>query len=220
MPDHETAAPWLLPYPDPTGKAKLGAVDFKELAERLTAIFKEKILIFKSYTGSATLKSGEFAEQAKAGETFTLPAATTANQMIGVYNVVAGTPIKVTTSGGALIFGDFLTGVATIQLTVYQHVIFQSVGGNWLIIAGEPKNEAAYASKGYSKAQVEAGVEPSASRRALVTILGVIASGEVVVTGGESTASKFTTTSSATVLVPAGQKWKSTVEVTTGTILL
>jgi hypothetical protein len=217
MPDHETAAPWLLPYPDPTGKVNLGAGDFKELAERLTAILSEKILLVKTYAAAAPLKSGELAVQTKAGETFTLPPATTANQVIGVFCMAAS--CKVTTSGGASIIGDFFNN-ATATLTEHQHLRLQSDGTNWLITAGEPKREQTVESKASIGELIPQTI--SASRPALVTatvwqgsaggakfLVGptsVLAAsvGEVFegATGGANGKSTIT------FLVPAGYVWK------------
>jgi hypothetical protein len=172
MPEHETASPWLLPYPGATGKVSSGATNIKELAERTTTIFKEKVLIVKAYSSGATLKSGELAVQGKTGETFTLPAATTANQIIGVFSGL-GITTKVTTSGGASIVGDFVNG-ATITLTSLQHVILVSEGTNWFIIAGEPKRTNAYSAietfGPYTSGQKLTWTNPSASREAWVNL--------------------------------------------------
>jgi hypothetical protein len=227
MAEHETAAPWKLPYPDPLGEFKLGATNFKELAERLTTILAEKLLIVKSYAAAAALKAGELAEQTKAGETFTLPAATTANQIIGVF--CSATSCKITTSGGAFIIGDFITAAsktATITLLEGQHVVLQSNGTNWLIIAGEPKREAPYVLKSLSKAEGEGGAEPSATRPALVTFaakqeenggwvrlvvtIGGVTIGEATATG-ESEAAKINPTACVTIETLPGETWKATV---------
>lgn len=148
MSDHETAAPWLLPYPDPTGNIKLGATNFKELADRLTTIFKERFLSIVTHAAAYTAVSGELGVQEKAGETTTLPAATTKDRIVGVW--CKATSCKITTSGGAFIIGDFITAAsktATITLLEGQHVILQSAGTNWLIVAGESKREQPYSAR-------------------------------------------------------------------------
>ncbi len=189
MSDHETAAPWLLPYPDPTGKAKLGATDFKELAERLTAIFKEKLPIYKAYAAGATLKSGEWADQTKSGETFTFPAVGTANQCIITSSAVA--EAKLTTA--AKFVGGGLSS-STAILTTGMVAIWQSDGTNWRLIAGEVKQEQTYPGK---TARAEATeFEPSATRRVQVTVLAIAEDG-VSILGSE------------TFLVNPGQKWKA-----------
>jgi hypothetical protein len=175
MAEHETAAPWLLPYPDPTGKAKLGALNFKELAERLTAIFKERFLSIATHAASYAAVSGELGVQEKAGETTTLPAATTKDRIVGVFCKAAS--CKITTSGGAFIQGDFITiasKTATITLLEGQHVILQSDGTNWLIIAGEPLRAAKYSAL-EAFAPLAAGqkvtwTNPSATREAWVNL--------------------------------------------------
>src|ERR1035441_6507975 len=113
-------------------------------AKTIDKYLEEHNLTYKAYAGSGTLKSGELAVQGKSGETLTLPAAA-ANAQIGVFCSAAATSVKVTTSGGAFIFGDFISGTtATITLATYQHVVLTSDGTNWLIVAGEPKREQAY----------------------------------------------------------------------------
>lgn len=135
MAEHETTN-FHLPYPGAIGKVKLGAKDIEELAKSVDKVFTERLLTYKGYSASATLKSGELAVQGKSGETFTLPAAVV-NAQIGIFCGAAATSAKVTTSGGALIFGDSLNGVGTITLTSLQHVVLTSDGTNWLIVAGE-----------------------------------------------------------------------------------
>src|SRR4051794_15205647 len=93
-----------LPYPSSGGKVNLGAKDFEELAKAVDKVFTDRLLVFKGYSGGATLKSGEYALQLKSGETFTLPSAATANQIIGVVCGATATSVQVTTSGGAAIY--------------------------------------------------------------------------------------------------------------------
>lgn len=134
-------------------------------AKSFDKFIEEHTLTYKAYSGAATLKSGELAEQKKAGETFTLPAVATANQLIGVFCGVG--PCKVTTSGGALIFGDFIGGEATVTLLANQHVLLQSSGTAWLIIAGEPKRTALPGAQTVRAAATP--FEPSATRPTFVS---------------------------------------------------
>lgn len=164
MAENVTAAPWELPFPSATGKVSLGATDFKELAERIAKLMGEKWATIKAYAGPGTLKTGELALQGKSGETFTLPAAGTANQLIGIANTTSSGNCKVTTSGGATIYGDFVINQATITLVGYQHVTLQSDGTNWLIVAGEPKREQVYSTKSYTQAEWAAGIVFSTAR--------------------------------------------------------
>ncbi len=131
MAEKLTAAPWELPYPTSVGEVKLGAKDFEELAERTTAIFKEKVLIVKKYATSETLKSGELAVQEKSGETFTLPAVGTANQIIGIFSAA----LQINVTAAANIIGDGVNK-ASVKLAERQHVVLQSNGTNWMIVAG------------------------------------------------------------------------------------
>lgn len=170
MPE-KTTSPWALPYPTSVGEVKNGATNIEELAVKLNTTFNEKFLVFKTYAAGATLKSGEYAIQTKNGETFTLPSAATANQIIGV--LASGiTEAKVTTSGGAVIYGAYVSpGVATIKLASAQTVILQSDGTNWLIVAGEPKREQKYSAvEAFSQAEGEAGITPSATRPATIVM--------------------------------------------------
>jgi hypothetical protein len=120
----------------------------EEIAERVTKIMKEKIggvVKFATHAVSYNAVSGELGEGTKA-ITATLPLAATADQTIGVFSKVAASTelIKVTTSGGAFIEGDFITAASktgTITLTEGQHVVLTADGTNWKILAGEPKRE-------------------------------------------------------------------------------
>ena len=211
MPE-KTTTNFALPYPTGVGKVNLGAKDFEELAKSVDKVFTEKALRYKGYSGPGTLTAGEFAFQEKNGETFTLPAVGTANQVIGIYSIV--NEAKVTTSGGAKIYGDFISAAGTITLTLLQHVVLQSTGVNWFIIAGEPKREQTYSAlKAWSKAEAEAGVEPSASRDAMVDFAASAVNGLEI--GGVKVGAV-----GGSKRVPAGQKWKATVAVETSVLLL
>jgi hypothetical protein len=133
MPENETAAPAKLPYPSSTGEVKLGATDFKELAEKANTFLKEHTLIYKARAASYNAESGELGFQESNGKTVTLPSAATANQIIGVFSNVAET--KITTAGGAKIYGGGWIGETTIILSTYESVILQSNGTNWLVVS-------------------------------------------------------------------------------------
>jgi hypothetical protein len=207
----KTAAPWEIDYAIPTDEPKVYPEVMKAQSERIALMLKEHVLIYKTYAGAETLKSGELAEQTKAGETFTLPLAATANQIISVF--CAATSCKITTSGGATINGDFVSAEATITLTKFQHIVVQSTGANWLIIAGEPKLETKYVEKTWTKAEAEAGVEPSANRRSAVVFVTVPEALEI---GG--VAGIYNEKLTPYYLNP-GQKWKATNVLKTWTIL-
>jgi hypothetical protein len=136
-------------------------------AEKVDAIIKERTLTIKTYAGAGTLKTGELAIQEKSNETFTLPSASTANQLIGVFAGASATGVKVTTSGGVNIAGDFFAG-PTLTLANNQHVLLLSTGVGWIILAGEPKREQTYGTFLALTAAKEE--EVSASRPALVII--------------------------------------------------
>lgn len=168
-------------------------------------------LKFKSYAGAATLGAGELAFQESTGATLTLPSASPASQIVAVFAGV-GITAKITASGGAKIYGDFINGETTITLAGLQHVLLESTGASWFIIAGEPKREANYVVKSFTKAEAEAGVEPSATRMAAVVVgnaAGTFSIGGVTIPGLQST-----------YLVPPGQKWKSTQAQEVATLLL
>lgn len=219
MAENVTAAPWELPYPSPTGEVKLGATDFKELAERIAKLMGERWTTIKSYAGAATLKAGELAFQNTSAATFTLPAAS-ANIIIGIYCGGGALSAKVTTSGGAFIFGDFITGsTATIALTTYQHVTLTSDGTNWFIVAGEPKREQVYSARAKGTSGKEE--EPSATRPTQVILEGfnkgafamIVEVGGVVLTDATTPAEASGGNSGQVVsfICPPGIKWKATL---------
>ena len=164
--ENTTRSPWSLPYPSPVGKVKLGAADFQELAERLTTIFAMRFVTFTEQTTSFTASSGELI-RCGGNITVTLPSVPEANAMIGV--VAYNHSVEVT-AGSNKIYGDFVEGATKVKLVGYQHLLLQSDGTNWFIVAGEPKREQGYTTHTYSKAEAEAGVEPSATRPSIVNV--------------------------------------------------
>ena len=173
MAEKETAAPWKLPYPTSAGEVKLGATDFEELAERLTTILKEHVLTITKHTASYEAKSGELGEVTKTAQTVTLPLAATKDQIVGIFSTVAET--KVTTSGGAEVFGDFIVG-ATFTLSTNQHVVLQANGTNWLVIAGEPKRGATYTALAASTINAKHLVSATRPSVVLLTVYNVLGS--------------------------------------------
>jgi hypothetical protein len=208
----ETAT-YAIKYPIAGDEVRVAPTEvFQPGAEKIDTVLKEKILIFKPRAASYEAKSGELGEQSSAGATTTLPLAATANQIIGVF--CTATSCKITTSGGAFIVGDFITiasKTAIITLTEGQHVVLQSGGTNWAIIAGEPKREQKYVTKTFTKAEGEAGVTPSATRPAVVSVTagggefteGTVGAVQIMETGAGGIKNLF-------FEVPPGQAWKIT----------
>ena len=97
-------------------------------------------LVFVTHSGSVTAEAGELLKMTATG-TVTLPAASFKG-CIGV--ICAGGVTTVKPPITEKIFGDFVNEAAEIKLLLNQHVILQSNGTNWFIIAGEPKREQAY----------------------------------------------------------------------------
>lgn len=186
MPEKETTN-FKLPYPTSAGEVKAGATDFEELAVKVDTVLKEHVLIYKNRAASYEAKTGELGFQESTGKTVTLPSAATANQIIGVF---AGTGVeaKITTTGGAFIFGDFLKAeTATITLTEFQHVILQSGGGEWFIIAGEPKREQEYGIvTTYTKAEAEEAHTPSTTRPTRVLLSSAVACSLTITLGAHT----------------------------------
>ncbi len=129
-------------------------------AKTIDKFLEEHTLTIKARAASYEAKSGELGGCSKA-ITVTLPNAAASNQLIGVLNI-SPELVGVTGSGGAKIYGDFILLEATIKLAQYQHVILQSDGGNWAIIAGEPKREQAYSIS--AERALATPFTPSASR--------------------------------------------------------
>ncbi len=121
----------------PTEVSAPGAKSFDKFLE-------EHTLTIKKRAASYNAVSGELGLQESNAKTTTLPAAATANQLIAVTSLVA--EAKITTSGGAFIYGKWLTvasATATVVLTQDMTAFFQSDGTNWLLW-GEIKDERTY----------------------------------------------------------------------------
>lgn len=171
-------------------------------------------LAVRTSPGNITAVSGDRVEMTATG-TVTLPAVTV-NSVVEVWNAEGVTTIA--GAGGAKISGDFITAAASITLTKFQHVLLVADGGGWLIAAGEPKPEQVYAKTEYTQAQGEAGVEPSATRRAYV-ILNTASTefGSSLSVGGVGVEVQSKT---AFLWVPPGQKWKVNKATSAFTVLL
>ncbi|HTQ67258.1 MAG TPA: hypothetical protein VMI13_01060 [Solirubrobacteraceae bacterium] len=203
MPEKETTN-WKIPYPTSTGEVKLGATDMEESAKAIDKILTEHVLIVKKYAGSGTLASGELAVQEKTGETFTLPAVGTANQVIGIFSTVAETKV----TAGANIIGD-LTAGANIKLNKNQHVVVQSNATNWMIVAGEPQREQTYlGTKVFTKAEAETGEIVSTERPVLVVYTSTTAASATIEVGLEQVAT-VENKGCLSFFVPPGLRWKS-----------
>lgn len=172
------------------------------LQEKIAA--KATGLTFKEANVSVEAATGELIETTKSGITITLPAATV-NRTILVF-CGAGTTCKVTASAGK-IFGDFVTGSTTVELLALQHIWVFASGANWYIIAGEPKKEAKYTEKSYSKAEAEAGVEPSATRPATVVLHNVEPAATATLTVGGEKLPNLPGASNETIWTNPGEKW-------------
>ncbi len=196
----------------PTEVSAPGAKSFDKFLE-------EHSLTIKKRAASYNAVSGELGLQESNAKTTTLPAAATANQIIAVSSLVA--EAKVTTSGGAFIYGKWLTvasATATVVLTQDMTAFFQSDGTNW-ILWGEIKDERVYGAKTLvTKAEAEAGIEPSATREAFVTFYKSAAGLTEIQVGGKYAVS-MPIEGAMGLLIPAGQKWKATVALETSTLL-
>jgi hypothetical protein len=155
------------------------------LGEDLDAALALGSLLQVPHAANFAAKTGELAI-VTATATATLPAAAN-NAIVGVFSG-PGATTTVTAAGGAKIYGDFISAAASITLLPNQHVILQSDGGTWYIIAGEPKRETFYATITKTQAQAEAGFELSATRPVLVT---TTTSGGVLETTGPGGGGRF-----------------------------
>lgn len=151
--------------------------------------------------------------------TINLPAPS-ATATISVYTGVSSTA-TIARSGSASIYGDFISGATSITLAALQHVILNSDGSNWFIVAGEPKREATPG--GWTARTPGTEYEASATRPVFVRILvegkastslaygltvaGVGDPGETVLPAISGGKVKIT---SSFWLMP-GQKWKAGV---------
>lgn len=155
---------------------KAGGVNEDRLSTAVQSLLNQKVsgLTCVVHNTSATLVSGELALMEGSSLTATLPAASTANRTVGVF---AGQLASINVAGAEGIYGDFISGSATIFLAQYQHVVLQSNGSNWIIISGEPMRSQKYSVR--TERASGASIVPSASRPTKVT-------GEISLTGPKS----------------------------------
>jgi hypothetical protein len=203
----KTAAPWEIPFSEPNDEPKTWPTVQKEQSERVAKMLGEHVLTIKEYAGAGSPKSGELAVETKAGpETLTLPAAGTANQLIGVSCKVAS--CKVQTAGGAFIYGKWLTlaaKTANVTLTEDMTAFFQSDGTNW-ILWGEVKSEQGYVEV-RAEREKETEYTPNAARETVVTFDGIECFFVSATVGG--VANVEVCASNGSFIVPAGFKFKA-----------
>lgn len=210
----KTAAPWEVDFPESADETKVYPALGQKMAERISTLFGEKTWVLKKRAASYEAKSGEWGLQESSAKTVTLPLAATNSQIIAVTSAVA--EAKVTTSGGAVIYGKWLTvasATATVVLTQDMTAFFFSDGTNW-ILWGEIKSEQKYVAKAFTKVEAEAGVEPSATRDAVVVL-----SAEGILTIGGVSLNGVANSPAGPYLIPAGQKWTSNAAQNTATLL-
>lgn len=213
-----TAAPWTITYAISTDEIKAFPAEVDQVkAERIAKLMGERWLTIKSTATGITAKTGEVVE-ATANLTVTLPSASTANQIIAVFATGLATAVKITTSGGAFIDGDFVPiNTATVTLAFGQHLTLQANGTNWLIVAGSASRqsfgaitaggaiaEAGGSSADFSVAKISPGhfrltwtVARGVTVYALTATLSGSAPGFIATSTGTSTADVFTFNSGA-----------------------
>lgn len=156
---------------DPTAvKYRLGArsdaeiralhPNFVRLADILvrtstTDVKTSDIMDRRGYSGTSpltvTARGGNFiassGERARINGTTTvfLPAPTTSFYWEGWSE--QGGAVKIKAPSGVTIYGDFIVAQETITLGQYQHVALASNGASYLIVGGEPKQEAKWSTR-------------------------------------------------------------------------
>jgi hypothetical protein len=203
----KTAAPWEIPFSEANDEPKEWPAEQRQQSERIATLFGEHVVTIKTQAGAYTAASGELGIQETAGAVTTLPSATTKDRIIGV--TCKASSCKITTSGGAVIYGDFVKGEPSLQLAQYQHILLQADGSNWTILAGEPKRESVQVEHSYTKAEAEAGVTPSATRPSSILLTSSSEFGGVTIGAVATLMPSGTKTFSFELL--AGQLWAATV---------
>lgn len=155
-----------------------------------------------SHISNFTMTAGEFAEMSGT-ITGTTPPSPAVNELIGAI-CISGTA-TLQGASGATFYGAFVNNASSIVLLKYQWVWLQFDGSNFAIVAGEPKNTNKYAAHSFTKAELEAEIEVSASRAAAVSIT----SGGPVNIGGVAVGSSF--------ILPAGEKMGASPGAAAGT---
>lgn len=168
-------------------------------------------LYIKNYSTNTTVQGSEIAKMTKTGTTVTLPGASL-NKIVGVICGEGEITVKKSVFGD-LIYGDFINGAATIKLTLNGHVVLQSDGTNWYIIAGSPINENAYGA--LISRVVGTEYEPSPTRPTFVSLrmqnsgaleieikVGGVEIAQIAVGGGSEGIWSYS------FICPPKQKWK------------
>ncbi len=201
---------------------KAASIEEGNLTAAVTTLLNAKsafaLSLVKKNEASFSIASGELVLMEKEASEVKLPAATL-NRIVGI--ICANAIVKITVKAPVVqtIFGQFLEKETTITLARNQTVILEADGTNWWIIAGEPKREQLYTVPiAYSKAQAEAGVEPSPLRPTFVTLSATWTSNAVKVGGKQLTVQEGT--GALSFWVNPGQSWVTNVAVSAVTLLL
>lgn len=128
-------------------------------------------LIPNVYSSSSMAKMGEMFIS-EGNVTATLPKPFPGSE-IGFYNFENNKILTIKTQKGDQIEGDFVSSKEEVNLLVNQHLTLRGASFFvWSIVSGEPKRESVYSEeKSYAKAEAEAGIEASATRPALVSMI-------------------------------------------------
>lgn len=165
--------------------------------------------VVEAHTGELLLMEG--------GGTVTLPAAAV-NTVVGVFSKGGSTTVK--QHGADKIYGDFISAASTITLLENQHVILQSDGTNWFILAGESKREQTVTETGaLTQGEAEAGIVPSTTRLAFVSVnisgkngerleANLESGGHLVAAQSVGAISAFKPELTLVTFVMPGQSWK------------
>jgi len=132
FPDNSVTLGWVLV---PAGASSIVSGDISNIATCVTAGISPLSPIT---TGSTTAQDGQWIS-ATFGSTVTLPTPTPGALIaIGTAGVYSGTPVTVTTTGGALIRGVGLSGTSFVLGTPAAQVILAgTTDGAWEIISGQ-----------------------------------------------------------------------------------
>jgi hypothetical protein len=193
----------------------------KALQEKIGA--KVSGLIFTRKAESFVGESGFLYYMETGKTTLTLPLPSTKDRVVGV--IAGSDEIKIKTPAGS-IYGDFITGQATITLKTYQHVVLHSSGEGfaegWWIESGEPLREQKYGA--FTARTINTEYEPSFNRPTLVNAYGGVTKGKEFIfkptVGGVALGGVNMNLESGelgiiflplTFICQAGQKWKAEV---------
>lgn len=190
-------------------EANLSEALLEKLTTKLGFKLEEKNESFTAVSEKAYLVVKEAA-------TAELPAPTV-NRIIALTCGSAINAFKVKCSSGKVFSGIHQAGATTVEVTKSSTIMVLATGTNWFVIAGEEKDERVYASVGVLKAEAEAGVEPSPTREALVTV--AFTEVTTLTVGGVVVATAIPAGTPLTVAIKPGQKWKASAAGGAATIL-